>query len=49
MREPETYCLGPDLHTWMRNGIMIESRGEGDTENGKRRDERGRIGGRGEG
>jgi len=26
---------------------MIESRGEGDTGNGKRRDERGRIGGRG--
>lgn len=28
MREPETYCLGPDLHAWMRNGVMIESRGE---------------------
>lgn len=27
MREPETYCLSPDLHAWMRNGVMIESRG----------------------
>lgn len=35
MREPETYCLGPDLHAWMRNGVMIESRGEGDRGNGK--------------
>lgn len=29
MREPETYCPGPDMHAWMRNGIMIESRGRG--------------------
>lgn len=27
MREPETYCPGPDMHAWMRNGILIESRG----------------------
>lgn len=53
MREPETYCLGPDLHAWMRNGVMIESRGEREiqeNEKGTRGEVTGHVrGARGEG